>query len=55
MVLRFARVELRYKAAGKDTISRWIKPPWPLLGIDLSRFKPYSIRFASASAAAGSC
>ena len=41
-----------YKAASKDTICRWIKTTLELAGIDLSRFKPHSIRSASASAAA---
>lgn len=41
-----------YKAASKDTISRWIKTTLKLAGIDMTRFKPHSIRSSSTSAAA---
>ena len=41
-----------YKAASKDTISRWIKTTLGLAGIDITRFKPHSIRSLSTSAAA---
>ena len=41
-----------YKAASKDTISRWIKTTLGLAGIDITRFKPHSIRSSSTSAAA---
>ena len=41
-----------YKAASKDTISRWIKTTLRLAGIDMNRFKPHSIRSSSTSAAA---
>ena len=41
-----------YKAASKDTMSQWVKTTLELAGIDLSRFKPHSIRSASASTAA---
>lgn len=41
-----------YKAASKDTISRWIKATLGQAGIDLSHFKPHSIRSSSTSAAA---
>ena len=33
-----------YKAASKDTMSRWIKTTLELAGIDVTRFKPHSIR-----------
>ena len=41
-----------YKAASKDTISRWIKTTLGPAGIDITRFKPHSIRSSSTSAAA---
>lgn len=41
-----------YKAASKDTLSRWIKTTLGLAGIDMTRFKPHSIRSLSTSAAA---
>lgn len=40
-----------YKVASKNTISRWIKTTLKLAGIDLSRFKPHSIRSAAVSTA----
>ena len=41
-----------YKTASKDTISRWIKTTLGLAGIDITRFKPHSIRSSSTRAAA---
>ena len=41
-----------YKAASKDTISRWIKATLGQAGIDLTHFKLHSIRSSSTSAAA---
>ena len=40
-----------YKAASKDIISLWIKTTLGLAGIDITRFKPHSIRSSSTSAA----
>jgi len=40
-----------YRSVSKSTISRWVKTTLGLAGVDLSRFKPHSIRAASSSAA----
>ena len=40
-----------YKQVAKSTISRWVKTTLGLAGVDLIRFKPHSVRAASASAA----
>ena len=41
-----------HKAKSKDAISRWIKTTLGLVGIDITRFKPHSIRSSSTSAGA---
>lgn len=40
-----------HKPVSKDTVSRWVKTTLGLAGVDLTRFKPHSIRAASSSAA----
>ena len=40
-----------YKSVSKSTISCWVKTTLGLAGVDLTRFKPHSIRAASSSAA----
>ena len=40
-----------YKPVSKSTVSRWVKTTLGLAGVDLTRFKPHSIRAASISAA----
>ena len=40
-----------YRSVRKSTISRWVKTTLGLAGVDLTRFKPHSIRAASSSAA----
>ena len=40
-----------YRPVGKSTVSRWVKTTLGLAGVDLTRFKPHSIRAASTSAA----
>ena len=40
-----------YRSVSKSTISRWVKTTLGLAGVDLTRFKPHSIRAASSSAA----
>lgn len=39
------------RSVSKSTISRWVKTTLGLAGVDLTRFKPHSIRAASSSAA----
>lgn len=39
-----------YRSVSKSTISRWVKTTLGLAGVDLTRFKPHSIRAASSSA-----
>lgn len=48
----FITVAKPHRVASKDTISRWIKTTLGLAGIDLTRFKPHSVRSASSSSAA---
>lgn len=40
-----------YKPVSKSTVSRWVKTTLGSAGVDLTRFKPHSIRAASTSAA----
>lgn len=40
-----------YKPVSKSTVSRWVKTTLGLTGVDLTDFKPHSIRAASTSAA----
>ena len=40
-----------YKPVSKSTVSRWVKTTLGLAGVDLTRFKPHSIRAVSTPAA----
>ena len=48
----FLATQRPHGRAARDTLSRWVKQTMQLSGIDLSIFRPHSIRGASTSAAA---
>ena len=47
----FISIVRPYKPVSKSTVSRWVKTTLGLTGVDLTDFKPHSIRAASTSAA----